>query len=719
MINLFKTSLALQMAIATVLGVFFGLFLGEMNAVFAPWASAYVMVLKITTIPYLVGALIHGIGQLSSTQAKQIMKKGALFIGLAWSINIAMIYLMTFLFPQAQKSSISGYFSREIASLNFAELLIPENIFYSLSNNIIPSVVIFSLLLGIALMHMKEKTSTMSMLQTGVDALMRVTSWISRIAPLGTFIIIANQVGTIQFEAMKQVSTYIILYIIITCLTALWIFPRLTGMLTNLSALRWLKELLPILLLAYTTNVVIVCLPFIINLIQRETAELDPRDEKAQNQIQGTVSIIFNLPLGSLFITVFVLFASVFYNTPLNFSHHIQLFVTTLLTGLGAVGLGSWINTLSFLIDSLGMSLSAINLYLTTLPFTSGFQAMTSAMEISTLSLFITLACRKRLSLNLSKIVKSCLITLVPILLLVIGIKVTNPLPIIQNPAKSIAELEIPTYVKTSIYTSAPAPRSNGKEDTLDRILRTKTLRVGYNPHTAPFCFYNKARQLVGYDMAFAFALAEALDCSIEFIPMNYGRLSEEIQNNLYDIGMSAITITDARLRSLVFAEPYLEAKIVFVLGSGNRKIYSSIEAINNNPDVRIIVFKGSSFESFARCYFPNKEIISITDYETFKTTYADDLLLWEEQEAISWVMRHRGFTLFIPNPSIGVDTLGYAIRPNSERFLNYLNQWLRLKKNEGFTKSQYDLWVLGQTESATKAEPRWSIIRDVLHWTH
>ena len=65
----------------------------------------------------------------------------------------------------------------------------------------------------------------------------------------------------------------------------------------------------------------------------------------------------------------------------------------------------------------------------------------------------------------------------------------------------------------------------------------------------------------------------------------------------------------------------------------------------------------------------------------------------------------------------MGFDTLSYAIRNDSPRFLHYLNQWLDLKRSQGFTERQYELWIKGKTEIAAPPEPRWSIIRNVLHW--
>src|SRR5215470_3220052 len=103
--QLFRMSLAFQMAIATFFGIFIGLFFGDLCNVFSPYASAYIMLLKITTIPYLIVAIIHGVGQLGIDQAKQILKKGILFISLTWLVNICIIYGIKTLFPQPKIST--------------------------------------------------------------------------------------------------------------------------------------------------------------------------------------------------------------------------------------------------------------------------------------------------------------------------------------------------------------------------------------------------------------------------------------------------------------------------------------------------------------------------------------------------------------------------------------------------------------------------------------
>lgn len=701
------------MAIATFLGLLFGLLFGDLCEVFAPYAAAYIMLLKVTAVPYLIGAIIHGLGQLNLSQAKLILKKGILFIFLAWFVNIAMIYATYSIFPKSKTSQMTGYIAGNIPTINFAELLIPDNIFYDLTNNIIPAIVIFSIAIGIALMHLKEKQILVQGFQYFVEALTRITGWIARITPLGTFIIIANQAGTIQFSTIKQVSSYLILYIL--CLTTItfWIFPRITSMLTKIPSYRWLQQMFPILLLAYTTNMVIICLPYIIELLKKETLTIDPYDEKAQTQIQGTVSVIFNLPMGSLFITVFILFISLFYNAPLSFPNHIELFLTTFLTSLGAVGIGSWINSLTFILDSLGLPQEATSLFLTTIPFTSGFQSMISATEITALSLFIILSSRKLIKFDFKRIFKSSIITVTPIIVLFSIVKAFNPLPEITNDKKSIFELSISSDITVTTPKSPPQPIHNKKgEDALKRILETKKLRVGYFPHVAPFSFYNFENSLTGYDIAFAYELAYDLDCDLELVPMTYANVIQELQSGLYDVAMSSLSINEERLRNLSFTDPYLNPEFVFITPPQNRKLFTSLLSIKSDPSLSIAVLKGTSYETIARELFPLHKIILIESPDQFASSSVADAFLWTEDEAIAWSLFHHQLRVVFPSPSIGRDSIAYATDSNNPLLLNYLNQWMRLKKIQGYTENQYNLWILEKTEMVVSVEPRWSLVR-------
>jgi ABC-type amino acid transport substrate-binding protein len=471
------------------------------------------------------------------------------------------------------------------------------------------------------------------------------------------------------------------------------------------------------MLLAFTTNVVIVTLPFMIELIKRETEKYYRKDTLMQDQVQGIVSVIFNLPLGSLFITVFVFFVTVFYHLPLSWTGQVQLFMTTFLTSLGAVGLGSWINSLNFLLDSLGLPLAAIDTYLTTLPFTAGFQSLVSVMEITSLSLLIALTCHGFLQWKWSTVLRKTAFTLVPIALFIFAFKSWIKLPPIYNPVKSICDLHIENPVKMKIYTRQdilPPPRTGG---VLQRVLASKVLRVGYNPEFIPFSFQGNNGTMIGYDIAFANELAKDLQCDLELIPLHLSKMSEELDTGVYDIAMSGISITEHRLKTMCFTEPYIESEMAFVMRKKFSHEYRSVNDILKNPNMKVVVRRGSSYEWTARSVFPADQIVSIDNYEDYVQDYPNDILLRGEPQCISWTINYPNFAVVVPETEIRHDSFAYGVAMGSEEFLCYLNQWLHLKKNDFFTEEQYDLWILGKTENATPQTRRWSIIRDVLGW--
>ena len=46
---------------------------------------------------------------------------------------------------------------------------------------------------------------------------------------------------------------------------------------------------------------------------------------------------------------------------------------------------------------------------------------------------------------------------------------------------------------------------------------------------------------------------------------------------------------------------------------------------------------------------------------------------------------------------------------------VSFVNYWLTLRKADGFRDRQLDYWIHGEPRAGTA--PRWSVVRNVLHW--
>ena len=73
-------------------------------------------------------------------------------------------------------------------------------------------------------------------------------------------------------------------------------------------------------------------------------------------------------------------------------------------------------------------------------------------------------------------------------------------------------------------------------------------------------------------------------------------------------------------------------------------------------------------------------------------------------------------FSVVIPEPGVVKLPLAYPIGRHDQALATFVNTWIELKSKDGTIDALYKYWILGQ--NAAPRSPRWSIIRNVLHWT-
>jgi ABC-type amino acid transport substrate-binding protein len=72
-------------------------------------------------------------------------------------------------------------------------------------------------------------------------------------------------------------------------------------------------------------------------------------------------------------------------------------------------------------------------------------------------------------------------------------------------------------------------------------------------------------------------------------------------------------------------------------------------------------------------------------------------------------------FTVVVPEPDIIRVPLAYGIARHDQAWASFVNTWIELKRRDGTLDALYRHWVLGA--DAIPRPPRWSVLRNVLHW--
>ena len=117
------------------------------------------------------------------------------------------------------------------------------------------------------------------------------------------------------------------------------------------------------------------------------------------------------------------------------------------------------------------------------------------------------------------------------------------------------------------------------------------------------------------------------------------------------------------------------------------------------------------------RTQLPEANIVHLSSADDiFKKlgTTLDAFTLTAERGS-AWTLLHPELSVAVPLPGLVKVPLAYPIARKDDTFAMVVNTWIDLRMKDGLVDRLYNRWILGRTEGEKK--PRWSVVRDVLHW--
>src|SRR6185503_8457035 len=146
-------------------------------------------------------------------------------------------FLVPLTFPRVQNASFfSSTLVERPPAFDFIGLYIPANPFNSLANNVVPAVVIFSIVLGIAVAGVARRERLIDVLQVTRDAISSATRFVTRLTPFGLFAVAATAAGTMSVEQLGRLQLYLVVYVALAFVVSLWVLPGLIAVLTPIRA---------------------------------------------------------------------------------------------------------------------------------------------------------------------------------------------------------------------------------------------------------------------------------------------------------------------------------------------------------------------------------------------------------------------------------------------------------------------------------------------------
>jgi len=715
-----KLSLSAQIMIAMGLGIVAGVLFGDYCGFLQIFGDAFIKLLQMTILPYITVSMILGIGGLTLEQAKLLAQKAGLLMLLFWGLSFVMVLLLPFSFPHWESAA---FFSSAIVEtppkVDFLNLYIPSNLFNSLANNVVPAVVLFSILMGIALMAMENKEALLQALGTASRALIRMTNLIVNLTPYGVFAITASAAGTLTIEEFGRLQVYLVSFNVAAVFLTFWVLPMLLAPVTPFKYRDIMGLTRDALVTAFTTGNLFVVLTVLTESCKELFAKYDLKKEKTDTYVDVIIPISFNFPnTGKLLMLLFILFAAWFSGSSLSLTQYPTFVFAGLLSFFGGVDVA-----MPFMLDLMKIPSDMYQLYVVTGVINGRFATLLAAMNLVIFTLLATASVTGVMKISKKKLINYVVLTLALTVGLIavtrgyFSIAVKNVYErdhVIANMQSSVLLLPRKVYKSAEEATRKVDPG----QPVLQRIRETGILRVGFNPDNMPFTYFSETGELIGFDVDVAQILAREMKVKLEFVPFDSQKMAAQLDAGLFDVIMGGMAVTTPRLEKMAFSTPYMEATLCFIVRDYRRAEFATREAVQSIPKLKIgIPHLADYFFPKLKAYLPQADIIQVDSIEEYFETNPNqlDALLIEAEGGSAWTLRYPQFKVVVPKPDVSKIPIAYPVAGRDREFADFLSHWITLKKNSLEYPMLYDHWILGL--DAEPKHPRWSIVRNVLGW--
>ena len=230
-------------------------------------------------------------------------------------------------------------------------------------------------------------------------------------------------------------------------------------------------------------------------------------------------------------------------------------------------------------------------------------------------------------------------------------------------------------------------------EDVLDRGV----LRVGLSSFT-PWAMRAKDGEFIGFEPDVARQLAADMGVEADIIPTAWDGIIPALLAKKFDVIIGGMSVTPARNLQVNFSIPYAYTGIGLVANRARMGSATSPEDFNHEH----IVFslrRGTTPVEIVKNMMPKAQILQFDD----ESAAVQELL---NGRADAWVAGAPGHTnaaldhpdkLFLPfEQLLNRDHAGIVIRKGDADGLNFINNWIRVKMNEGWLQTRHDYWFKG-----------------------
>ena len=378
-----KLALHWQMGIALILGATLGFIFCDS---YSAWGNVingigdiFLHAINMIVIPLVFLSTVLGISTMtdSKSMGRIAVKTFLYFIVTAVLAAVVGVIVTDVLRPgygTHKTEADAGEIMKTVESAESSTLMdkivdiVPSNIFEAFSSGNILPIIFFSLLLGyfITKIHANRQATINNVFESFNDAIMALTNFIIRFAPIGIFAIVmvlvgkqASDIGALK-ECFRNFAFFVIVVWISLIVMGGIVLPIMVGLMAKVSPIKHLKQIYSALMVAFSTSSSYSALPLIIS------------DAKEKMGVSNNIAS-FTVPLGITFNKigtivyecVAVIFVAQAVGMDLTAAQQVSLIGASIGTVLGAPSVPmAGVITLAVLLAAMGLPTDYIGMFM-------------------------------------------------------------------------------------------------------------------------------------------------------------------------------------------------------------------------------------------------------------------------------------------------------------------------------------------------------------------
>ena len=243
-------------------------------------------------------------------------------------------------------------------------------------------------------------------------------------------------------------------------------------------------------------------------------------------------------------------------------------------------------------------------------------------------------------------------------------------------------------------------------DSVLETIKKRGAIKIGMSTFV-PWAMRDKNGELIGYEIDVAKQLAEDMKVKAEFVPTAWDGIIPALLAGKFDLIIGGMSITPERNLTVNFSLPYANSGIHMV---ANKELAAGLNSLAafDKADVVLAARRGATPATAAKRLMPKA---------TLRLFDEDALALQEvlNGKAHAFVtstptpafeaLKHPD-KLFLPIPEPFVQGAeGFALRKGDPDALNFFNNWILLRQQDGWLKERHDYWFKTRDWASRVAE--------------